>query len=87
MLNTKFITTLKNNDIANTKEDLNDNRNPGGYYFSNGSFKNMPPYSDGCFLLVFGQSGDRFAQLSLGLNGNVHFRINNGIYSSWMKII
>lgn len=80
--------SLKNHSTTGTPLDLNNAKYPGGYYISGSVYTNAPTNAPG-YLLVFGQSVDRLAQLYLANDGaGVYYRNYRGAelgYSSWAR--
>lgn len=68
--------------MENTPQDCN-NMYIGSYYLSNSEYLNMPTEDTG-FLLSFGQSKDRMAQLYIDNAGRIYTRcfMGSGI-KSW----
>ena len=73
---------MKNIGTQDTPNDVNDATTPGGYYFS--ANPQNAPTQNGGFLLVFGQSNERFAQAYVSLNGEIKFRVHTNFgYGEW----
>lgn len=71
---------------AKSPSDLNQATALGGYYFSNTEFSNLPVRRAG-FLLVFGQSSSRFAQLYVTDGGTVYVRGHFGSgFTEWVSV-
>ena len=74
---------LRNRGIADTPSNLNNATKAGGYYYSNANFDNLPVKRPG-YLLVFGQSKDRFSQLFVSDLGDIYARGYFGSnFTSW----
>lgn len=72
--------------IYDTPTDLNQATALGGYYISNTNFSNLPVNRAG-FLLVFGQSSSRFAQLYITDAGTVYVRAHfSSGFIGWRSI-